>query len=268
MSCRGWHTRRRGRVHRPVGVDHAGQRLGIHGEGCVVRHDPRPVRADAGDAQSLLDARVGMSCGIGDEPCRVAVGVDRTPRRPPPGRQDRDQGRLARRALDHPTTGVARGAEPRRQIEQLAHPVEHQRLELGTGRRGDPAHALHTESGGEQFAEDRRVRRFPGSRRRIGMLPVGEAGHDHPVEVGHEAAKGSGSVGGCSGSAARTSPGSASGWTGCRSTALEVVGDPVDELVAAGAELVGGHGSIARRPDACRSRRPKMTPARGAPRRR
>ena len=72
------------------------------------------------------------------------------------------------------------------EAEQLDHPVEHQRLEFGARRRRDPAHALHAEPGGQQFAEDRRervVRREVGEEVRV--LPLGEAGHDDPIEVGH-----------------------------------------------------------------------------------
>ena len=39
----------------------------------VVGDDAQPVGADAGDAQALLDARVGLRGGVGDEPRRVAV---------------------------------------------------------------------------------------------------------------------------------------------------------------------------------------------------
>ena len=49
----------------------------------------RCVGADAGDAQPLLDARVRLRRGVGDEARRVAVDVHRPAGRPPPRRQDR-----------------------------------------------------------------------------------------------------------------------------------------------------------------------------------
>ena len=71
----------------------------------VVGDDAHPVGADAGDAQALLDAGVGLRRGVGDEPRRVAVAVDRAAGRPPARRQDGHQRRLARRALDHAAAG-------------------------------------------------------------------------------------------------------------------------------------------------------------------
>ena len=61
--------------------------------------------------------------------------------------------------------------KPRRQVQQLLHPVEHQGLDLGAGRRRDPAHALHAETGRQQFTEDRGVR---GVRREVGE-PIRDA---------------------------------------------------------------------------------------------
>lgn len=77
------------------------------------------------------------------------------------------------------------GAEAVRKTEQVDHPVHHPGLDLGDGGAAGPAHALHAQAGRDQFGEDRRVggvRREPGEEAR--MLPVGEARHHHPVEVG------------------------------------------------------------------------------------
>ena len=59
----------------------------------------------------LLDARVGLRRGVGDEPGGVAVGVDRAGRRPPPRGEDRHQHGFAGRALDHPAAQLARRPE-------------------------------------------------------------------------------------------------------------------------------------------------------------
>ncbi len=108
--------------------------------------------------------------------------------------------RVARKRADRIATRVAslavpwitppplslRGVEPFGEVEQLAHPVEHQRLDLGARRGRDPAHALHAEPGGQQLAEDRRVGRVG---REVGeearVLPLRQPGHDDPVDVGH-----------------------------------------------------------------------------------
>ena len=67
---------------------------------------------------------------------RVAVGVDPTTGGPPAGGQDRDERGLARRALDHAAAVSLGRPEPIGQRQQLLHPVEHQRLDLGA-RRAD-----------------------------------------------------------------------------------------------------------------------------------
>ena len=117
-----------------VGRDRLGQRAGHHRERRVVGDGTNAVGADAGDAEALLDARVGLRRGVGHELRRVAVGVDAATGRPPPSRQDRDQRGLARRALDHPTAGGVSRAEAHGEGQQLLHPVEHQRLDLRARR--------------------------------------------------------------------------------------------------------------------------------------
>ena len=72
-----------------IGRDERSQRLGDHRELGVVVDDADRVAADAGDAQRLLDARVGVRRGVGDEPGRVAVVVDGAAGRPPARRQAR-----------------------------------------------------------------------------------------------------------------------------------------------------------------------------------
>ena len=64
-----------------------------------------PVGADAGDAQPLLDARVRLRRGVGDERVVSPSGLTAPARRPPARRQDRHQRRLAGRALDHAAAG-------------------------------------------------------------------------------------------------------------------------------------------------------------------
>ena len=139
-------------------IDHRGERRGLHGERFVVRHDSQAVGADAGDPQSFLDAGMCLRGGVGDEPRCVAVAVDGAIRDAPPGGQDRGQRRLARGSVDHPAAVGAGRSKVLWQAEQLVHPVEHQGLDLGACRAGDPAHPLHPEPGGQQVAEDRGIR--------------------------------------------------------------------------------------------------------------
>ena len=113
--------------------------------------------ADAGDAEALLDARVRLGRRIGDEPGRVAVDVDA----PPEARQRAERIATSVASLAEPWITpppvVAPGAEPRGQVEQLPHPVEHQRLELGA--RGEVTQLMPcTPSPAVRLAEDRRVR--------------------------------------------------------------------------------------------------------------
>ena len=69
--------------------------------------------------------------------------------------------------------------------EQLHHPVEHQRLQLGARGRRHPAHPLHAQAGREQLTEDRRIRRV---RREVGeearVLPVDDARQDDALDIG------------------------------------------------------------------------------------
>ncbi|MEJ7720356.1 MAG: hypothetical protein WKF58_07825 [Ilumatobacteraceae bacterium] len=191
-----------------------GERLGTHRERLVVIDDALAVLADTGDAQSLRDARVGLGGEVGDEARRVAVGVDGAVRRPPPCRQDRNECRLAGRPLDHAAT-VAAGRETLREVEQLAHPVEHERLQLRRSGRGDPAHAVDVESGGEQIAEHGGVARVGGEvGEERGVEPVRRAAQHDLVDVGqHVAELDDRRTAGCAGSIARISPGATSGLT-------------------------------------------------------
>ena len=226
-----------------VGGDRLGQRIRAHRERLVVGHQPQPVGADPGDAQSLLDARVGLFRRVADQAARVAVGVDGARRGPPPRRADRDEDRLARRPLDHAAPAGARRGERLGKAEQLHHPVEHQRLQLGARGRRHPAHPLHAQAGREQLTEDRRIGRV---RREVGeearVLPVDDARDDDPLEIGAHRLPALG-VGGRRGR--QGGPYRAGLQVRAHRVALDpldVVSDPVDQLVAGAAELLGRHG--------------------------
>ena len=263
-------------------ADQRGQRLGAHREVGVVVDDADRLAADAGDAQRLLDARVGVRRGVGDEPGRVAVVVDRAARRPPAGRQHGDERRLARRALDDATAGLAGVAESLGQIEQLGHPVDDAQLQLGARRRRDPAHPVDAEPGRQQLAEDRgvgAVGREVGEEARV--LPVHQAGHDDAVDVGEHGGERLGLGRGVLRQLAHDVAGLHVGRHRPLLDRLDVVGDPVDESVPGVAELLRRHRLqyVRRgRDGGCRSRAgapmatspatttPKTTPWRHPPR--
>jgi hypothetical protein len=75
------------------------------------------------------------------------------------------------------------------------------------------------------------------------MLPQGEAGHDEVVEFGEDGGEGLGLVRWRGGQAGGDVAGLVRALDGAAGQAGVVVGKPVDELVAVGAELFGGHGA-------------------------
>ena len=108
-----------------------------------------------------------------------------------------------------PPPVVAGRAEVVGQAQQFVHPVDHQRLDLGARRAGDPAHALDAETGCQQIA-----RGSPGTtswrgstRRSWGAANGSSPGTTTRSVSAITASNPSGVVGGCSSSWARTSPG-------------------------------------------------------------
>ena len=184
--------------------------------------------------------------------CEVAyaTSLDVSPSaltRPPVARQRADRiatsvASLAEPWITPPPASVGR-PEPLGERQQLLHPVEHQRLDLGACRRRDPAHALDPEPGRGQLAEDRGVRdvgREVGEELRV--LPMRQTGDDdRPQVVEHRRER------------------LRRGWWVLRQSGadlarlhrrrnrslldvLEVLGDEVDQRVAVRAELLGRHG--------------------------
>ena len=144
--------------------------------------DADALGADAGDAQTLLDARVRLRGRVRHEPRRVAVGVDPPPVARQRADEDRDQRGLAGRALDH--AAASRRVERNRSGSASSSCIQSSisvSTSVHAGLR-DPAHALHAEPGRGQLAEDRGVRdvgREVGEELRV--LPVRQARHDDAV---------------------------------------------------------------------------------------
>ncbi len=128
--------------------------------------------------------------------------------------------------------------ETRRKPEQLAQPAERDGLELGCRRRCPPEHRLLVERRGEQIGED--ARRAAGAREireEAGVIPVREAGHEHALEVGHDALERLAVFRcGCGkrrGDLARRDAGE----NGIALGVFEVISDPVDEGVRVATEI-------------------------------
>ena len=184
MSCRASRRRRTARVRRP----------------CRPR-SPRPAPSGtiANDASWAMVRMRSVPMPAMRRPfstlewaCEVAYATssDVSPSaltRPPVARHRADRIATSVASLAEPwitPPPVAGRAESRRERQQLLHPVEHQRLDLGARRRRDPAHALDPEPGRRQLAEDRGVRDVGGEvGEELRMLPMRQAGHDDRAQV-------------------------------------------------------------------------------------
>ena len=236
-------VRRRPRRRPPSG---AARCRGPHRQRRRVDLDARARRAcRAGDPGRLLDRGVGLG-----RRCRRVYRPAATPSRRGARRRWPGAARRAGRPASAPEAEswitpppVPVGAERGRQVEQLGQPVQHRGLELGGGRAGRPEHALHAEAGADQVAQHD----GPGGVGRevaeeAGVLPVRDAGQDTRSRSARTASNGSPLLRRAGGQRRRaTSPGATRDRTGSDSHAAPVVGDPVDDLVAVLAELLGGH---------------------------
>ena len=172
---------------RSVGAQQLGERLRAGGAGLRVRRDRSQVlAAEAGDPDRLQQRRVRFLRAVGDERRADADPVGLEPGGAFPGGEQGGERRRGGGVLDHAAAGAV-GAERRREVEEFRQPVEDQRLQFRRGRAGRPEHPVDPDPGGEQFPEHRR----PGVVRReepeeTGVLPVEQAGHDDPVEVGED----------------------------------------------------------------------------------
>ena len=123
--------------------------------------------------------------------------------------------------------------ELRRQAEQLPQPVQRHLLELLQHRRGAPEDADLVEGGDQQLGEDARL----GARgREVGevarALPVGDARHEHVVEVAEHGGERLRPVGRCGRQPRPDLAGLDLRQHGQLADPLEVVGDPVERRAA------------------------------------
>lgn len=155
-------------------------------------------------------------------------------------------GALAGREHGHerPRGGGVLDRAPPGRIEtgQLAQPLGHDLLDLGQCRRGQPGDAEGREAAGGDIAEQRGeggIARKPAKKGR--MLGLGDAGHNDLLEI----AQHRGEFLRCLRRAARKGLPDLTrtdlGSNGQAGDALAMIGDPVDESVTGGAELLGRH---------------------------
>ena len=245
--------RRRRRPHRradqdrrvaagDVALEPCGERGRAHGEVAVDLHDADGVGAQARDADRLLHRGVGLRGDVDGGP----VGVDALAQRralagPVQRGQQRDQVGTGAGVLDDAAAGPGR-PEGRRQAEEVGEPVHDVLLELGGRRAGHPGHALDAETGRDEVAQHGRAR---GVGREVaeepGVLPVRDAGQHDPVEVGQHGRERLALLGCRRRQRLAHVAGRHLRAHGQRADPAPVVGDPVDDLVAVLAELLGSH---------------------------
>ena len=185
--------------------------------------------AVAGHGRPLLDRRVGLGGGVGHHRLR------RRTRALPALLAGNDEGRVGRVGGAHLEHSASRsgGLPGLRNPGEVHEPVEHVRFDLRGGGGGGPHHPLGAEPRGRELAENRRGRRLAGEvREPARMLPVGQARDDDVVEItqqiGERLSSRRSMVREFRSDAARCDLLD----HGTVLEARQVVGDPVDELVA------------------------------------
>ena len=183
------------------------------------RRTPRRGRARQGEA-GRRRRPASPQLEVEDLHCLLhrGVGVLRRDDDPLPGSElargrQRDESRRRRRVLD---VAVPAGRQP----EQLRHPVEHDALQLGRGRRRAPEDRVLVERGREELREDRglRARDARSTRRTAGDCQCVIAGRRISSTSFSTAENGSPCSGAVAGSRERTYPGSTCASTGSSPT--------------------------------------------------
>ncbi len=230
-----------------VGGDQLAQVIRSGGQRPGVDVDaPQRARAQARDAARLLDRRMRLSRRVHREAARGdAVAQRGAAARPVQCGEQRHERGVGRGVLDDAPAGAAaarRGAEARREVQQLGQPVQHVRLQLGGRGRRRPQHPLHAEARGQQIAEDGRaagIGREVGEERRV--LPVRDARQDRRVEVGEQVRERFTVLGRVRRQGGPDVTGGHLREHRQRFEAFLVVGDPVDDLVPVPPELRRRH---------------------------
>jgi hypothetical protein len=124
-----------------------------------------------------------------------------------------------------------------RQPARFDQPVQHVLFQLGDRRGGGPQHALHAQPGRDQLGQHRRRAGVGGEvPEEAGRLPVGERRDDHPVQVGDGTGQVAPVFGRVGVELVPHPPGLHRRADRQVVGATPVVGHPVDQLMAVGAE--------------------------------
>ena len=206
----------------------------------VVRDQPHVLAAEAREQRRLFDRAVAVRRGVDDQ--RRGFGGETAAGEAVLGgsfarAEERDERARRGRVLNHP-------APRARQAEHLAQPVGRDFLDLGERRTRLPRQAQHAEAGADVVAEHARqfaVRRKVAEEHRV--RPVRESGHDHGVEIAKHRVERLRPIGW---RRRQLPPNFARRRLRHHRPARHIraiVGDPVDQLVAAFAEFVRSHTS-------------------------
>ena len=226
---------------REIGADGLFQRVGAQGEVLVVGDVADVVAAEAGEQRRLIHGAVTVGRGVDHQRLRFrlqSAAVQPEIGGALAGAEQGDQSTGGGGVLDH-------AAPLRGEAGHAAHPIGHHFFDFGERRAGLPGEAEDAEAGGEVIAED--AGEFAVGREvaeEVGMLPVGEAGHDDAVEIGQDGVEGFGRLRGVGGQGSFDFAGRGARHHGALSDGGAVVGDAIDDLVAEAAKLFGSHRRV------------------------
>ena len=236
-----------------IGLDGQRQCFRLHRMALVGRNDVNVVATESCQQRRLLDRAVAVRRDVDDQ--RRDLGLQPATRQRKPGSslagtEQRHERRRGRRILDD-------SAPRRAETHHLPDPVGRDLLELRERRTRLPRQAEHAEPRAQVVAEHGRefaVRREVAEE--IRMLPVRQARQDHRLEIPQHRVEALGRVRRRSGQLrtdrARRDPRHHRKVTDAR----PVIRDPVDDLVAQLAELVGRHAWFSDRRSSRRARIP------------
>ena len=236
----GGDDRDRQQAGRAILGNRVAQGVGAHPVRAVDRDPPQRLVAEADRDHALVDRRMRLLGAVDAQRGKVAAPGEAAHADLVDGRlaggEQRVHGRDRRGVVDH-------AFESRRQADQLAQPAERHGFELRGRRRRAPQHRLLVERRRQELGEDAgRAGRDREVGEEAGMIPVRQAGHEHALEVGHDRrrtvrrlpARWRAARPRCRRASTRDE-------NGIALDVLEVVGDPVDELVAVAPEICGVH---------------------------
>ena len=239
-----------------VVADLDAQGLGVHGEGGVARDEADVAPADARDHGGLDDGGVRLGRGVGDEGgvAEGAVGGGSlrggTEGVEPAGAGGDHGGEdgLAGGAEDHAAPWAGGGGaglakeEIGGQADHGAEPVGDAHFELGDAGGALPEEAVDPEAGGEELAQDGGPAVVAGE---VGVevraLPVGDAREDVVLKVLPDGGPGLAVLGRGGGEGIEDVARGDLSHDGPGLDGLQVVGDPIHQLVARGSELLWAH---------------------------